>query len=323
MWVKSLLLESILSPLQFKDFEMIPEPGQVEISLRAAALNRRDWWICKGQYANIRLPAVLGSDGCGVYEGREVILLPAVNWGPDNRFQGAGYRIMGMPLYGTFAQRTYAFKEQIYDKPAHLTSVQAACLPLAGLTAWRALMTKCTPHPGENILISGVGGGVAGFAFQFALALGLNVYVTSGSDEKIEKAKNMGAKGGVNYHSDNFHKDLMALCGGFDIVIDSAAGTGLASLVNACAPGARICFYGGTAGKINNLSPQVIFWKQLSILGSTMGTPDEFEAMLNFVNLHKIVPIVDHVFDLSEGNEALELMGNHQQFGRIALSINS
>ncbi|MEO6760625.1 MAG: zinc-binding dehydrogenase, partial [Saprospiraceae bacterium] len=193
-----------------------------------------------------------------------------------------------MPDQGTFAEYICIPPANIFPKPPPLNWEQAAALPLAGLTAWRALFSRCQLVPGEKLLITGIGGGVALLALQLALAAGAEVWVTSGSEEKLAKALAMGAQGGANYRQPGWDKQLKQTAGGFDVVLDSAAGDGFAALPGLCNPGARIGIYGGTLGKINGFSPQALFWKQISILGSTMGTPADFAAMLDFVALHQL-----------------------------------
>ena len=205
--------------------------------------------------------------------------------------------------------------------PEHLDWEQAAALPLAGLTAWRTLFSRCQLKKGEKVLITGIGGGVALTAMQLAIASDAEVYVTSGSSEKIDRAISLGARGGANYQEAGWEKNLKLQSGGFDVIIDSAAGDGFALLPGVCNPGARIGLYGGTLGKVNGLSMQIVFWKQISILGSTMGSPSEFEAMLNFVQKHRIIPVVDSVFPLKEGANAFEKLKSGTQFGKIVLTI--
>ena len=171
------------------------------------------------------------------------------------------------------------------------------------------------------MLISGVGGGVALFALQFAVAAGAEVYVTSSSDEKISRAIALGAKGSANYTTENWHKTFVKTHGEVDIIIDSAGGNGFAKFLDIAAAGGRIVFYGGGQGLINNLSPQKIFWKQLSILGSTMGSDNEFTAMLKFVETHQIKPIIDSQFSIEQGRQAFDRMANGAQFGKIVITV--
>jgi len=318
--MKANVFTEINQPLVYKEVDL-PEvgPDMAIVELKASALNRRDWWITQGLYPGIVTPTVLGSDGCGIYDGREVVISPNINWGNDQRFPSPEYDIIGLKEYGTFAESMVVRKSAIYDKPAHLTIHQAAALPLGGLTAYRVLMTRCQAKKDQNILISGIGGGVALFAFQFAVAIGANVYVTSSSEEKIEKAIAMGAKGGADYTSRKSLRKLGRDTGGFEVIIDSAGGDGFPQLVKLCKKGAQIGIYGGTRGNINGIIPATVFFKQLSIHGSTMGSDEEFEAMLGLVNEHKIVPVVDRVLPLSDCQKALDMMESSPQFGKIVL----
>ena len=322
--MKALVLHQLHRPLAYQDMDNPePRPGEVVVRLRAAALNRRDWWITQGQYSKIQLPIVLGSDGAGEFKGKSVVINPSLDWGDDPRAQGKDYRILGLPENGTLAEYIRIPRQNVEPKPAHLSWEQAAALPLAGLTAYRVLFTRCRLKAGERVLISGVGGGVALIAMQFALAAGATVYVTSGSDEKIDKAIQLGAKGGANYRVSDWDKQLKTAAGAFDVVIDAAGGDGFSLFPGLCSPGARIGVYGGTLGKINGLSPQILYWKQINILGSSMGTSAEFRKMLAFVVRHRIAPVIDSVFELSEGNAALQRLAESDQFGKIVLRISA
>ena len=178
-------------------------PGKALVRMKAIALNRRDEWIKEGKYPNIRYGGTLGSDGAGIVEsvgddkdkewiGKEVVINPNIDWGPDPDVQSTKYTILGMPVNGTFAEYCLVGADRLQPKPFHLDFLQAAALPLGGLTAFRALFRQGGLKAGQNILISGFGGGVAQFAFLFAQAAGANVYVTSGSDEKIARALKLG-----------------------------------------------------------------------------------------------------------------------------------
>ncbi len=320
--MKALVLEGEKQALHYKEIDNLnPENGKVVVNIKAAALNHRDVYVTQGLYPGIVFPIILGSDGAGFYKDREVIINPSLNWGENPNYQQKDYKILGLPDNGTFAEQVWVPENKIFEKPAHLSFEQAAALPLAGLTAYRALFTKCQLQKGEKVLISGVGGGVALFACQFAIAAGADVYVTSGSEEKLSKAVELGAKGGANYKSNDWQKELTNQSGGFDVIIDSAAGEGFSHFLKLANPGCRIAIYGGTRGKIQNISPQILFWKQISIFGTTMGNDDDFKKMLDFVNHHQIIPIVDHVFELKDGNAAFERMNKGLQFGKIVLSI--
>ncbi len=320
--MKALVLEELNKGLNYKEIQPESKAGEVTVQLKAAALNHRDVWITKGLYPGIEFGTILGSDGAGLYNNKKYIINPSFDWGDNPRVQSGRYNILGLPRPGTFAESVSVPEENLVPMPEHLSWQQAAALPLAGLTAYRALFSRCELKAGENVLISGVGGGVALFAFQFAVAAGANVWVTSGSEEKIEKAISLGAKGGVNYKNEDWFKELMRRSGGVDVIIDSAAGDGFKQFIKVANPGGRIAFYGGTKGKINGLNPQLIFWKQLNIFGSTMGSPEEFKKMVSFVNEYKVIPVVDSTFELSNGNAALERMDAGKQFGKIVLNIS-
>jgi zinc-binding alcohol dehydrogenase/oxidoreductase len=266
---------------------------------------------------------VLGSDGSGYDEDEnEVIINPGFDFGNDERAQGNRFNMLGMPANGTLAQYVSVHQKYIFPKPEHLTLEQAAALPLAGLTAYRALFVRGMYQPEERVLITGIGGGVALFAMQYALACGSEVWVTSSSDEKIARAVEMGAKGGVNYKDENWHKSLTEKKIFFDVIVDGAAGAGFSKLLTVCNPGARIAVYGGTAGKIESISPQVLFWKQITIAGSTMGSEKDFAEMLAFVNEKKIVPVVSKTFEMEEAQAAFDYMGKGEQFGKPVIRID-
>ena len=319
--MKALVFTATHQPLSYQQFDVTDNGQKAAVQLKAAALNHRDLYITQGLYPGIRAPVVLGSDGSGLLGERAVIINPNINWGDNPAFPSKDYQILGMPSHGTFAEQVMVPEDRLADKPAHLNFQEAAALPLGGLTAYRVLFSKCQLKKGEKVLISGVGGGVALMACQFAIAAGAEVYVTSSSDEKIIAAIKMGAKGGMNYKNDAWHKGLANQAGGFDVIIDSAGGSGFAQLVKLCLPGARIGLYGGTKGAWQDVSPQIIFWRQISIYGSSMGNDDEFKAMIDFVARHQIKPVIDSVYTLEKGNDALERMNQSLQFGKIVLEI--
>src|SRR5882672_10683391 len=172
-----------------------PGPGEAVVGLRAAALNHRDVWIRRGQYAGIKLPIVLGSDGAGQvveigegvdpgWKGRDVIIDPSLNWGPDERAQGSSFNILGLPVDGTYAEMVRIPAANLHPKPAHLSWEEAAAMPLASVTAYRALVTRARVQADEAVVVTGIGGGVAMCALVIATHLRAKVYVTSGSDAK-------------------------------------------------------------------------------------------------------------------------------------------
>ncbi|HTR29695.1 MAG TPA: zinc-binding dehydrogenase [Puia sp.] len=308
-------------------------PGEAVVRVEAAALNHRDLWIRKGQYAGLKYPIVPGSDGSGIvvespdavdWEGRKVIINPALEWGVSEAYQDPGsFRILGLPDNGTLAEFVKVPVVNLVEKPGHLTFEEAAALPLAGLTAYRALVKRAQVRAGEKVLITGIGGGVALSTLQFAVAAGAEVVVTSGSGEKLDKAMAMGATGGVNYRETEWVAGLKSLAGAFDVIIDGTAGDGLNDLFDLAMPGGRIVLYGATNGNPGQVVARRIFWKQLNVLGSTMGSPADFAEMMEFVGRHRIRPVVDRVFPLRDGEQAFRWMEEARQFGKIVVRTSS
>jgi len=312
--------------------DLQPGEGEAIVQVHAAALNHRDVWIQKGQYAGLKYPIVPGSDGAGVvvsagstvasWIGKEVIINPAFNWGDSPTHQHPkDFRILGLPDDGTFAEYVKVPVQNIVEKPPHLSFEEAAALPLAGVTAYRAVVTRARLQPDEKILITGIGGGVALFSLQYAVALGAKVFVSSGDPDKIGRAVALGASGGANYRDANWGQQLQDLAGSFDVIIDGAAGDGMDELLNLATPGGRVVFYGATRGNPSSLTARRIFWKQLNILGSTMGSPEDFQSMVAFVGRHDIRPVVDKVFAFADGEAAFRHMDEAQQFGKIVIKV--
>ena len=321
--MSSMILWGLDMPLEPAEITpTFPSEGEVYVSLRAAALNKRDYWITKGKYPGLSFPLVPGSDGAGVVDGREVIINPGLDWGSDPDYFSPDFRILGMPDHGTFSDSVKVPAINLYDKPSHLSWVEAAALPVCGVTAYRAMFTRGKAKTGETMLITGIGGGVASMALLFGLAIGMDVWVTSSLDHKIDMAVQQGASGGANYTRTTWDQELAnKLNGKFDLIIDGAGGPDFARILPMMSPRGRMVMYGGTRGNISELSPQRIFWKQLDILGTTMGSPDDFSNMIDFVNQHKIKPIVSHVFPLEEVNKALAVIAEGEQYGKVCLDI--
>jgi zinc-binding alcohol dehydrogenase/oxidoreductase len=311
-----------------------PQPGAGEavVRLKAAALNHRDVFIWQGLYPNVKLPVILGSDGAGVVAavgpdvdqsliGREVVIEPGLNWGPSEEVQGKNYSFLGMPEDGTYAEMIKVPAENLSPKPAYLTFEEAAALPLAGLTAYRAVATRAKVKAGETVLVTGVGGGVSMFAAQIAKQLGARVFVTSGSDDKLARARELGVEGGANYKNPNWGKMITEMTGGGpNVVIDSAGGESFETAVKIIKPAGRIAFYGATTG-IAKIDLYRCFFKQLTIMGSTMGSPREFAAFLKLYGEAKLRPVIDQVFPLAEAAAAHRRMNESEQFGKIVLKI--
>ena len=330
--MRALVLEGVGKPLELRKVPTpVPGAGEAIVRVVAAAINHRDLWIQKGQYAGLKFPIVLGSDavgvvyGCGAdvsasWHGRSVVLDPSLRWGDDPRAQGRDFGIVGLPDDGTFAEYVRVPATQLHARPEHLTDAEAAALPLAGVTAYRAVVTHGEVRSGMRVLVTGIGGGVAAFALQIAHSHGAEVHVTSSQGDKLERATAHGAAFGANYTEDGWVKQLKARAPeGYDLVVDSAGGDGFASLVELARPGGRIVFYGATQGNAKGLDLRRVFWKQLRLQGTTMGTAADFSAMLKLYSDAKLRPVVDRSFPFDEANEAFAHVSAGAQFGKVVL----
>ena len=250
--------------------------------------------------------------------GREVVINPSFAWGLDERAQGAEFSILGLPRPGTLAEQIAVPANQLALKPSHLSWEESAALPLAGLTAFRALFTRANLRAGERLLVAGIGGGVAHFALQFAVAHGAKVWVTSSVPEKIAHAVTLGAEAGFNY-TESAWAAAAAEAGPFDVVVDSSGGEGFEKLIDLTATGGRLVFFGATRGNPPVLPMRKLFWRQISLLGTTMGSPVDWDAMLTFVARHQLHPVISNIFRLDEAATAFELMEQGRQCGKIVV----
>jgi NADPH:quinone reductase-like Zn-dependent oxidoreductase len=307
-----------------------PGPGEVVVELRAAALNRRDVFVRKG-VAPSPLPVILGSDGAGVVrslgagvggvaEGDEVVIFPSLGWGGGEHAPQPGFRILGAPDDGTYAELIRIPAENVMPKPKRLSWEETAALPLAGLTAWRALISRAELRPGETVLVLGIGGGVATFALHIARAAGARVIVTSSSDDKLALAADLGAAGGVNYTADDWVDQVKAETGGgVDVVVDSVGST-WASSVNCLRPGGRLVVFGGTGGGKVEMMVRPVTAGQVSVLGTTMGSARDFAGLLAAVEVQSWVPVIDSVRPLAEAADAHAREEAGEHFGKLVLT---
>ncbi|KAI1357060.1 hypothetical protein F5Y01DRAFT_321369 [Xylaria sp. FL0043] len=319
--------------------------GELLIRLHAAALNHRDHFQRQHLYPGISFEHPLLADGAGVVEaagpdtktgssivGKRVILTPSRGWdsnpeGPERTFFTTGAHV-GTDC-GAAQDYVVVPEDEVEVAPDHLSTVEAAAIPIVGLTAWRALMTKSgNALPGRNILVTGIGGGVALAALQFAVAIGCHVYVTSGSAAKLERAKALGVKGGVSYRDADWNKKLAELLPRdrpyLDAVIDGAGGDIMARVVRLLKPGGIVSTYGMTlAPKMDWLMQAVM--KNIELRGSTMGSRKEFAEMIAFVREHRIHPVVSRVVkgldNMKEIEELYEDIREGRQFGKLVIEI--
>ena len=298
-----------------------PRPGEVLVELRAAALNRRDLLVRDGVYP-YPLPLVPGSDGAGVRRdtGAEVVINPALRWGPSEEASGPDFEILGGPDNGTFAELVAVPAENLFPKPARLNWEEAAALPLAGLTAYRALFARARLRHGETVLVLGAGSGVSSFAVQLAVQGGARVLVTSSSDAKLERARGLGAEAGVNYTTDDWVAWTKER-GGVDVVIDSVGSTWPESL-ECLRPGGRCVVFGATGGTDVQIPVRPFYFAQWSLLGTRMGSPADFAGLLAAVEHGRWCPIVDSVRPLDEAADALQRLQDGGHFGKLVLSCS-
>lgn len=330
-------------PAENLRLEDVPDPvagaGEVVVRLKAAALNHRDLWIRSGTGAyagGFKQRVILGSDGAGevlsvgsggdpALVGRAVVINPSLDWGDSDAAQGPDFRILGLPDDGTYAELIRVPARNVHPKPAALSFEEAAAIPLAALTAYRAVVSRARVQAGETVLVTGIGGGVSTFALQIAAHLGARVLVTSGSDAKLARARELGAAGGANYKTQDWIREIAALCtgGGPDVVIDSVGGETFAKAVEILKPGGRIANYGATTGPVKDFVLRNLFWKQATVFGTTMGSPREFAAMLQLYDQGGLRPVVDKVFSLAATAAAHRRMEEAGQFGKILLGVRS
>ena len=316
-----------------------PSVGEVLVKLRAAALNHRDVWIRMGRQPQ-PLPLILGSDGAGTVEaigegvtdvriGDEIIVNPTLSCGVCG-FCARGehslcdqFQILGGPRPGTYAEYVCVPESNVVRKPPALSWEEAAALPLAGLTAYRMIVTRAQVHVGETVAILGTGGGVATFALQIAKQAGARVIVTSSSDEKLERARSLGADETINYRSQDWAAEVKRLTDdlGADVVVETVANGTWDQSLDAVRRGGRIVTCGATGGNEVRYNHRPLFWKQVTVLGSTMGTRSEFAGLVRLAQQGGIRPIVDMLFPLAEASRAHQRMEEQGQFGKIVLSV--
>ncbi|RMF52242.1 MAG: alcohol dehydrogenase, partial [Bacteroidetes bacterium] len=251
--------------------------------------------------------------------GQKVLINPSLDWGPSEKAQSEAFHILGMPTWGTFAQYVQVPVANLHVLPAHLSLQEAAAVPLAGLTAYRATFVQGGLEAGQKVLVPGIGGGVATWILQLAVAAGAEVWVTSSQPHKIDKARALGAAGGVLYTDPDWVQRLHQSAGEFDLVVDGVGGQAFPAYLTLVRPGGRLVVYGATQGNPPQFDLRRLFWRQVHIVGSTMGSPADFAALLRFLEEKQIRPFVETQLPLSALPQALSLLWNGQQMGKIVL----
>jgi NADPH:quinone reductase-like Zn-dependent oxidoreductase len=310
----------------------VPGPGQVVIDLKAAALNRRDWWIwIAPDYCPV--PVTLGSDGAGLISalgddvegwatGDEVVFDPTLGWGESEEHPTPDFGILGVPLDGTFAERVVVDAARLGHRPERLSWEEAAALNLAGLTAWRATVTCAQAGPGRSLLVTGAGSGVSTFVVQIAAELGARVFVTSSTEEKIAHARSLGAEAGVSYRDRDWPTQVQKLAGGgLDAAVDSFGGPAWEGALQALRTGGTLVSFGDTGGDTSTVSTAEVYWRWRRVQGTSMGSPREYEALLAHIADASWRPVVDSVFALEELDEAARRLLAPDRYGKVVLRI--
>ena len=301
-------------------YEDAPDPdagdGEVLIRLRAASLNRLDLWVRQG-LPSVPKPRILGADGAGLDEsGRRVVINPGIE-------HGDRVSVVGEHMDGTHAELIAVPESNVYPIPDELSFEDAAAFPLVFETVYRMLVTRAGLREGEWVLVWGVGSGIGTSALQLAKALGGRVVATSSSDEKLARARELGADAVVNHETGDVLAAVKEATGGpgVDLVVEHVGEATWEKSLQAVRPYGRIALCGATSGPNPKAALHRIWWKQLTIHGSTMGTKDDFEGAFELVKSGKAKPVVDSVYPLAEARAAHERMESGEQFGKIVLRI--
>jgi NADPH:quinone reductase-like Zn-dependent oxidoreductase len=320
--------------------EPVPGPGEVSLRVRAASLNHLDVWVRTGRGA-VAFPHVLGTDAAGVVQavgegvrgiapGDEAVVYPAIGCERCDRCLAgevslcADFKIVGAAAPGVYADVMKAPAGCFFPKPPGLSFEAAACLAVNFLTAWRMVVTRGRVRPGETVLVTGIGGGVAVAALQIAVAAGARVLVTSSSDAKIEHARGLGASAGINYRTS---ADLAAAIRdrtdgrGVDVVIDSAGEAAYAPNLAVLRKGGRLVICGVTTGGSPPADLRQIYMRQLEVVGSTLGSRAELAQVLALAAAGRLSPVIDGAYPLERVREATERMERGEQFGKLVLRI--
>jgi len=297
----------------------VPDDEHAVVRLRAAALNWHDVLVRRGRYGS-PLPHVPGADGAGVdiETGAEVVVVPSLHWGEDDAAPGPQWEILGDHRFGTYAELVRVPRDCVVPKPPGLSWEQAAALPVVGLTTYRALFARGRLRAGERLLVLGAGGGVATMAVGLGSAVGARVYVTSSSDDKLARALELGAVGGVLYDDPAWPEAARDLAGGFDLVLDSV-GTWAESL-RTLVPGGRLVVLGASRAETAQLDVRSFYFGQYDLLGSTLGSTRDFAALLRLIEDFDVAPpVIDRVFALDRAAEAHVHLESGAGFGKIVL----
>jgi NADPH:quinone reductase-like Zn-dependent oxidoreductase len=305
--------------LRYEDVpDPVPADGEVLVELRAAALNHIDLWLRKG-LPSVPKPRILGSDGAGVIAGtrERVVLNPGLS-------HADRIEVLGEHRDGTNAELIAVPRSAVHPIPDDLTFEEAAAFPLVFQTAYRMLVTKARLEPGEWVLVWGIGGGVATAALAIARALGAHVVVATSSGEKAERARALGADHALDHGVDDVPARVRELTGGgAHVVVDDVGNATWQRTLESARRGGRVVVCGATTGPNPPAALHRIWWRELAVLGSSMGTAADFQGAYDLVASGKIRPLVDSVYPLAEARAAHERLERGEQVGKIVLRIPS
>lgn len=315
-----------------------PGPGEVRLAVRAAAMNHLDLWIRRGLPIEITMPHIGGSDVAGVVEevgpgvedvppGTRVVVDPSLGYewyrgvpgGPD--LPDPEFRIVGEHTQGGFAERCVVPAANLLQIPDHVSFRDAAAASLVSVTAWRALMVRGGLRAGESVLVTGASGGVSTVAVQIARLAGARVYAVTSGEENVARVKELGAHVVYDRKEVEWGKEVWKDTGklGVDLVLDSVGQAVWADCLRALAVRGRLVTYGATTGAEGTTEIRLVFWKQLSILGSTMGNPEDYRTVMGLVFQGKISPMIHEVVPLEETRRAHEMLEEGKVFGKIVV----
>lgn len=317
-----------------------PKPGEALIRVKAVALNHLDIWVRRGWNGlHLDMPHITGSDVAGeivsvnaqshLLPDTSVVINPGINNTVDEwtrRGQHSlspGYKVLGEQMCGGMAEYVCVPIENVFRLPEGRSYEQAAAAALVGTTSWRMLFRCAALQAGQSVLIIGAGGGVNSLTLSLARAAGATVFAITGSDEKARKAEALGAHHVINYNSNqSWHVEILKLTKGrgVDLVIDNVGQATITKSLRAVTRGGKIVTVGNTSGHELHIDNRVLFTKQISLIGSTMGSPQDFIECMNFMLKHDIQPVIDRVEPLSEGIKMLKYLEDGKQFGKIVLN---
>jgi len=320
----------------------VPGPDQVVLRVRAASINRLDLLVRAGiPTLKLTLPHILGADAAGeiasvgsdvvdLEVGERVVVNPGISCG-ECEYCTMGddplcvdYRILGEHLPGTYAEHVAVPSRNVARLPPDFAFEAAAAAPLVFMTAWRLLVTRARIRPGEDVLILGAGAGVSTAAIQIAKLAGCTVFVTSSSEAKLQKAKALGADVLINYKEVPWSKAVWELTGkrGVDVVLDHVGSATFKDSVRSLRKGGRLVSPGATSGPLVELDMRYIFWRQLSLIGSTMSSMREFEEVMKLLFMGRLKSVVDRTLPLSEARQAHEVVERGDHFGKVVLRVS-